>query len=273
MGIEAHTPTGILTPAGLGTVFRLERYAPSEDLSGLVLRYWTVEWDLPRQAAYAQETLPYPCVNLVVEPERSSVVGVNTRRFHVQLAGRGRVFGVKFRPGAFFPLYGTPVVGLTDRSVALAEIFGAAGEALERRVLACDDVGAMLAHAERFLRERLPPADPNVALIGDVVELIAGDRAITRVAQVTERIGVSQRTLQRLFDRYVGVGPKWVIQRYRLLEATEQLARGAELDLGALALDLGYYDQAHFTTDFRAAVGSTPAEYLRGVAREGSAAG
>ena len=96
-------PTGILKPAGLGTAFNLERFAPSANLEAFVLRYWTVAWDVVEQLPYTQETLPYPCVNLVVGRGRSGIFGVNTRRFQIQLVGKGWVFGIKFRPGGSTP--------------------------------------------------------------------------------------------------------------------------------------------------------------------------
>jgi len=66
-----------------------------------------------------------------------------------------------------------------------------------------------------------------------------------------------------LFDDYVGVSPKWVIQRYRLHEAAERIARGGVEDFADLALELGYADQAHFIRDFKKLVGRSPAEYAR----------
>jgi AraC-like DNA-binding protein len=258
-----NVPTGILKPASLGTAFHLERFAPSADLDCFVLRYWTVTWDVSEQVPYTQETLPYPCVNLVVERGRSGIFGVNTRRFQVELMGKGWVFGIKFRPGAFYPFYRAPVAALTDRAIGLDADFGAAGTDYERHVLACTSVDEMIGCAEQFLCARLPPPDEHVALITTMVEQIAADRTITRVAEIANRIGVSQRTLQRLFGQYVGVGPKWVIRRYRLLEAADQLARNANVDLPSLAQALGYFDQAHFINDFRATVGSTPAAYAQ----------
>ena len=74
---------------------------------------------------------------------------------------------------------------------------------------------------------------------------------------------MNTRALQRLFAKYVGVSPKWVIQRYRLHEAAEQLASGAPISHSELALTLGYSDQAHFTRDFKAMVGTSPAAYAR----------
>ena len=68
------------------------------------------------------------------------------------------------------------------------------------------------------------------------------------------------RELDHLFREYVGVKPKWVLERIRLHEAAERMADG-ESDWPALALDLGYFDQAHFIKAFKAVVGRSPADY------------
>jgi AraC-like DNA-binding protein len=96
---------------------------------------------------------------------------------------------------------------------------------------------------------------------------VAGDREILKVEDLVDRYAMNQRTLQRLFAKYVGVSPKWVIQRYRLHEAAEQLASGAAISQSALALDLGYTDQAHFAHDFKTVVGMSPAAYARAARR------
>jgi AraC-like DNA-binding protein len=75
------------------------------------------------------------------------------------------------------------------------------------------------------------------------------------------------RQLQRLFKEYVGVSPKWVIQRYRLLDAAERVAAGTIVNWADLALELGYADQAHFIRDFKGLVGRSPAEYARRLER------
>ncbi|HJU40524.1 MAG TPA: helix-turn-helix domain-containing protein, partial [Tahibacter sp.] len=69
--------------------------------------------------------------------------------------------------------------------------------------------------------------------------------------------------LQRLFGDYVGASPKWVINRYRLHEAVERLAAGDAVDWADLALELGYFDQAHFNRDFKRLVGRAPGAFAR----------
>ena len=114
---------------------------------------------------------------------------------------------------------------------------------------------------EAFLRTTWCAADPQYELVRDIVAAMAEDRSVTRVDQITEQFDLPIRTLQRLFRRYVGVGPKWVLRRYRLHDGAELLARGEVAELADLALALGYFDQAHFSREFKDQIGLTPAEY------------
>ena len=81
-----------------------------------------------------------------------------------------------------------------------------------------------------------------------------------RVGQVCERFGLSERALQRLGHRRLGLTPKWLIQRRLLQEAAERL-RGNPASIGEVAALLGYADQAHFTRDFARVTAMTPGRF------------
>jgi AraC-like DNA-binding protein len=113
---------------------------------------------------------------------------------------------------------------------------------------------------------------PIVEQVRDLVERMAIDHELVRAEQAAALLGCDLRTLQRLFRAYVGVSPKWVIQRYRLHEAAQQLADGAVAGMTELALRLGYFDQAHFIRDFKAVVGRAPGEHARRFSRRTASA-
>ena len=256
-------PRGILNPNVSKAKFELTRYQPSDDLAFFVLRYWIVKWDLRGQEPYVQENLPYPCVNLVIEKGRSAIYGVAKQKYATLLEGKGQVFGIKFRPGAFYPFVKVPVSRLTDSAISFRDAFGVDEKALEDAILGTEDVGERIDLAENFLRQRLPEPNEHVVQVNQIVDLIIADRQITKVDDLRARIALNKRTMQRLFSQYVGVSPKWVIKQYRLHEAAEQLAAGQAVDMPQIAHELGYFDQAHFIKDFKATVGRTPAEYVR----------
>jgi AraC-like DNA-binding protein len=129
-------------------------------------------------------------------------------------------------------------------------------------------VSELVTVTEEALRRRRPRADPNVALVSRITRTLLTDRSISRVDDAARRFGLSMRTLQRLFQTYVGVSPKWVLGRYRLHEAAARLAAGSPGSTWAdVAAELGYFDQSHFIRDFTRAVGSTPADYAAACAR------
>ena len=234
-----------------GAWTRYQRHAfpePSPPLRPWVERYWVVDWDYDEP--YRQKIVPYPNVHLSFGEGRADVNGV-VSGFRVKvLEGTGHVFGVAFRPGCFRPFLGAPVSTITDRVVPAAEVFG-------QDVPVAPDVATV----ERFLLDRLPEPDPRAAAAAAAVAAIAERPHLTRVETLADELGTSVRGLQRLFAEHVGIGPKWVIRRYRLHEVTERMAAGGTIDWALLAADLGYADQGHFIRDFRNMFGEPPTCY------------
>jgi AraC-like DNA-binding protein len=115
--------------------------------------------------------------------------------------------------------------------------------------------------AEAGLLDAPARSDPRYAQLIDVVADMLADRSLLTVAQVAERHGSTPRTLQRLFTHYVGVGPKWVLARYRIHDVVTEIDEGCGGTLTDLAHRYGWSDQAHFTRDFTALVGVPPGQY------------
>jgi AraC-like DNA-binding protein len=252
---------GILNPAAEGQRFQLARLLPSAEAASVVERYWSVRWDLAPEDSYLSETMPYPSVNVVFEPGASHVNGICTRRWSRTLQGRGRVFAAKFWPGAFAAFFARPIAELTDRTLPLREVFGAAGDAVAEQLLAQEEDAERARVFEAFLLPRLPAVDPERVRLTQIVSLALATKTLRRAAELAEAAQLSARSLQRLFRRYLGVTPKWLLCRARIQEAAERVAAGGAVDWASLASELGYFDQAHFASDFKAQIGKTPSAY------------
>jgi AraC-like DNA-binding protein len=273
---HAPGPRGLLQQKAATPNAGHTRLLPSRELRPFVEHFWIVRWDLRGQKPQLAETLPHPSVFWITENRTSKFHGVPTRRFSRMLRGKGRVFGVKFRPGGFHPFLLSPVAEFTDAYLSLGKAFGADGRAIETQLKklsvqalhAADAVAAderMIECVERFLLPRLPEPDPQLALVTEIVSAVVGSPEITKVDQIVARFGLHKRALQRLFNRYVGVSPKYMITRYRIYEAIERVAAGRTANWSRLALELGYFDQTHFIKDFKALVGKSPSEYELGM--------
>ena len=259
---EAGPARGVLRPPPAEGHLRHARRTPPADLEPWVQHYWSVSWDLRGCEPFLQQTLPHPNVHIVFDQDGAHVAGVHTARFSTTLEGASRVFGIKFRPGGFRPFLGSPVSSLANRMVPVQEIFGADAQSWESTMRSLQEDDAQIAAASEFLRARIPAADANVAMASGLVEqILHADSEIRSVQDLARRSGMSQRSLQRLFQEYVGATPKWVIRRYRLHELVERLKSGDVVDGAQAALDLGYFDQAHLINDFRSIVGYSPTRY------------
>ncbi|MBQ1026235.1 helix-turn-helix transcriptional regulator [Micromonospora sp. C95] len=239
---------------------RFRRHLPAVPLRQWVEHYWLIDWNLTDP--FEQRIVPHPAVNLVAQrdgdgPERAEVAGVGTELFSIILTGSGRVSGVQFRPGGFHPFWRRSVAELTDQRRPLVD------RADLDVTPVCAGTDAERCQAlDTLLTGWTPRPDPVNDEVMRLVETIRTDRNVRRVDEFAHEHGVSVRRLQRLFLTHVGVGPKWVIRRYRLHEAIERAA-GGPLDWAGLAAELGYSDQAHLVRDFTATTGVSPAAYAQ----------
>jgi len=268
--IERPLDKAILRPDEAARKFDLKLYEPSPALAAWVEHYWSLAWDLSGQAPHSQTVLSYPSINISLENDDDSsyagVYGVPRSTFTRTLKGRGECFSVKFKPGGFYPFWRQSAARLTGRRITLAELFGPAGETPANLLSTVTSAEDRIAAMERFLLSLRPERDESAELAGRIVQTAASDRSLLHVEDMASRFGMSVRTLQRLLARYVGVSPKWLLQRFRLHEAAERIRQNQALDWAELSLELGYYDQAHFTRDFKAVIGKPPEAYVRGLA-------
>ncbi|MFC3576981.1 DUF6597 domain-containing transcriptional factor [Streptomyces yaanensis] len=255
---------GIVDAAELFSRVTFRRLEPAEPLRRYLEHYWLIDWDLPEP--YASHVVPHPAVNVVFQQHGDQapwgeVAGICLELFTQKLEGRGRVCGIKFRPGGFRPFApGRPVTDWTGRRVLLPEVFPDTDPAAP---LAPDAERDRVAALDAFLLNLDPRPDPQADLAVALVDRIRTDRTIRRVADFARAEGMTVRVMQRLFAAYVGIGPKWVILRYRIHEALERAETERQVDWAGLAADLGYADQAHLVRDFTATVGVPPTAYVR----------
>lgn len=270
-------PGVLLRPQQFARHARLEEAPAPPEWVHVVEKFWSVAWDLPDGATYVSSLAPLPATNLTYEhgAGRTGVDGtgwyvtgvVSRRRFDARLTGRGAVVGIKFQPGGFAALTRLDAARLRDQVLPAAAVLPSlawadpastpVGEVARSAGAAAPLLTRLLA---QVASER--PPDPDLDRLRQAIEVMS-DRSDADVDAIAAAVGVSTRTLQRLFRRLVGVGPKWMLTRARLHDAIARLNDGYPGSTAELAVELGWFDQAHFIRDFTALVGLAPAAYRR----------
>jgi AraC-like DNA-binding protein len=189
------------------------------------------------------------------------VAGPYRHAYLLDATQQSPVVGVVFRPGRARALVDVPLHELANRHIALEDLWGAGATRVREQLLAAPDAPARLRVLESALWDRLT-GSPHVAhpLAAAATRWLA---EYPGVSDLGDRAGLTSRRVQQVFRTEVGLSPKSYqrLQRFRsVLAGIDGVAR---VGWSALAVECGYYDQAHLVREFRAHSGLSPTEYLR----------
>ncbi|MGC2974118.1 DUF6597 domain-containing transcriptional factor [Brevibacterium sp. FAM 25378] len=252
----------------------------AERLRPFVKRYWAVEWDLPDGESYQAATVSEPTINLTFEfgnSRRAHVAGpgawvtgpVTERRFDVGIFGRGAVFGVNFQPGATLAFSDQRPLSIRDSTVSAKQWFprleadlGLADMFSQSQRNAAPEFSELAAAVESWLLSWRPQMNPAFERLKRALDILA-DPEVVSLKILAERAEISERTLQRMFSGFCGVGAKKILARARVIDAVGAIDRGWDGTLADLGAHFGWFDQSHFSTDFVRVTGFSPAEYAQ----------
>ncbi len=252
---------------------RYREVRPRPPLDRFLECFWFADDDAPPRGSLPERIVPDGCPELIVHlatpferlddrgtpsiQPRAFLVGTLTRPLQVRPRGRVRTMGVRFRPFGLSAFLAAPLHELTDCTTPVAELWNGAARRLEEALGEARTDAERVREAERFLLDRLR-LEPDRS-IESMVQLILRARGQIRIEPLARRMGVSLRQVERRFRDAVGVGPKALS---RLVRFQEVLRRLSDDELWVeVALDCGYYDQAHLVRDFRQFVGLAPRRF------------
>ena len=200
---------------------------------------------------------PHRCVSTC----GTILAGVQSRYQIIDTSEQEYVAGVAFRPGGSAAFVRPPGHETRDANTPLEMLWGRQSTAdFREQLLERDDPDAQLDVIENALQERLRPGGMHPAVD---FALTAFDRVpiTASIAAVTNAVGMSAKRFIERFTTDVGVTPKRYCRIRRFQRALARAYRGERVNWAQLALDCGYWDQAHFIHEFRLFSGLTPTDY------------
>jgi AraC-like DNA-binding protein len=240
-------------------------WIPSPPLADSVGMFWFYRCDA--SVRVRERVLPTGTMGLVIDLRDDapgpSVYGAHSESYAVDPAGEAWSVGVNFKPGGALPFLDLHAGELRNAHVSLDTFWGSQADVLRARLLDAKRPAAMFRVLEQALLaqpDRPLARHPAVAFaLGE----FQGRAHTPTVRNVTERIGLSPRRFIQLFTKQVGLTPKLFCRVRRFQEVLRLVRTKSPVDWADVALNCGYYDQAHFINDFRAFCGVTPAAYLQ----------
>ena len=194
-----------------------------------------------------------------VKQPRAFLAGTLTRPWLLRAGARVLTLGLRFRPGALTAVFPVSMATMADREVPLPALAGVgAAKALLAALRPGPGEARRFAAAEAWLADRLRERPARQAQARAAVRLVLEARGSLRMTALARTLGWSPRRLERLFLRDLGIQPKLYARIVRLNAVLATLDEGERAGLVDLALDAGYFDQAHLLRDFRILAGRRP---------------
>jgi AraC-like DNA-binding protein len=193
----------------------------------------------------------------------AQIVGPTMRAYAMRSRGATRMFGAGVTPRGWAAMPLCDADGLVDRMEDLQLIAShVAGCALDRMQNATND-REIVAAADELFAAILDPNSRIARRFPAGVEKFLAGNALGDIDSLVDAAGLSRRQLDRVARAYFGASPKAILRKRRALFAAQMLAIDPKTKLADIGANL-FYDQPHFTKEFRTFVGVTPARFVKG---------
>lgn len=230
--------------------------------------------DVPDGTEICERVLPDGAVRIVLDlgspssaqglgGSRALAIGASASPALVRMRGRIEGLSIALRPGAATRLLGVPAGALSEAVVPLHDVWGSGAARLLEDLATAPSDAMRAAVVQAALLRRARENLPAPSLVGRAARLMVSTGGRPSVRAVAAELGVGERRLQQLFYDHVGLSPRAWSRLARLHACLRALRRTEAPCWASLAIDHGFYDQAHLTNELRSLCGLTPTELRR----------
>lgn len=192
--------------------------------------------------------------------------GLTDRYSNILVSGKFGLLGVVFRPHAAESVLRFPANELFRLNIPISEGFGLDGKRLEESVFNSKTHQQRIEKLDHFFLSRYRENRDYRNRIARSVRLMNNSPANLNLKKIAESTCLSQRQFERVFAQMVGTTPKQYHRISRLNFSIKLGENGKYDNLTLLALDSGFYDQAHLINEFQEMTGHTPRNFFRLIA-------
>ncbi len=251
---------------------------PSGILALYIKYYWVLEIDAS-EGEVCERVVPTGNIELMFHYKRpficrqeekngaqprSIISGIAGGFSDVATDGDAGVIAVTFYPFGACNFFSFPLIEIENAGINLCDIDRSNGKRLEEQVGAARTTRERVAAIEQYLMERFAPVDgDDLRFLRTSISIVNSHRGRIAAAELSGMVYLTGRSLERKFSHLIGKTPKQFIRIVRFQNVVSHLSAAGEESLSALALENGYFDQAHFIRDFKALAGYTPKEFLK----------
>lgn len=237
--------------------------------------FWVLSIDRLEPGGSRQKILPDGCMEIVIHigspfrrirnnvartQAQAFLVGQLTECLVLEESAPSHVMGVRFKPGGAAAFIPSDLSEIRNDEVALESLWGPKGRDVHEAVINAGSDEDRIRILESFLLGLLRGA-PVDGRVDEAVRLIERRHGRIAIGEFSAHVNWSPRQLERQFLRRIGIAPKELARTVRF-QALLHRARGSPADWASLAVDCGFFDQAHMIREFRRFSGESPEAFL-----------
>ena len=251
-------------------------FSPRPPLDQFIRCFWFLKTDAEDLGGASQKILPDGCMEIVIHigaPFRrirnnaarkqaaAFLVGQLTECFVLEESASAHVMGVRFKPAGASLIVPFDLSEIQNQEITLECLWGSTGRSLQDALIDANSDDERMRIFESFLLRRSGGrvVDPRIA---EAVRLIERKQGRITVSEISDCVGWSARQLERQFLWKIGLGPKALSRTIRFQTLLQIAKSGSRPDWAALALDCGFFDQAHLIREFKRFSGEPPEVFL-----------
>jgi AraC-like DNA-binding protein len=177
--------------------------------------------------------------------------------------------GIEFSPHGAFPLFGISMSETVEEKMFDSEVlFGQWGRETREALCNLQEVGQKLNFIQDALVRLSQRNQPDNRLVDFCVKMLKLTHGRVPMKDLERKTGYTRRYLNLLFKQHVGLAPKVLARIFRFQKFYQKWARGLSYHIIVNELYDSYYDQAHFSKEFKRMTGYSPREFMNGVRNE-----
>lgn len=264
----------------------LQFFRPRRELRPYVEALWVFESAVGMPATAQSMAAPNGCPKLIIPYENSleSIANGRVNVSHEQglyfvgnrdtstliraSARRTGFIGIEFFPHGAFPLFGIPMRETANGLFGSDDLFGRWGREVRERLRNLEAVSQKVAFIQDELVALLQKNGSDNRLVAFCVRALQLADGQVAIRELEDRTGFTRRYLDRLFSQHVGFSPKTLAGIFRFQRFYRKWAQGAAFEAMKAELFDYYYDQAHFTREFKRMTGYSPRRFTREVSND-----
>ena len=189
------------------------------------------------------------------------ISGIRNNYITIPSGLNAEMFIIEFKKGMAYSFTGMPLTEITEQVINADLLPLKTFTQLREILLNTVQPAEMFSIAEKLLLARFGSRlIENPFVYFAVNKMLTSPSALT-IKSIAGKTGYSAKHFIKIFSDNVGVTPKLFMRIMRFQKAIGEMEIQNTVNWAGLALDCGYYDQAHFIADFKKFSGFTPVEY------------